>query len=216
MKNPWVIIGLLAVLLIGGSVWYSGQVQERNNAGVEVKDHIKGNTEAVVTLTEYSDFQCPACAAFQPAVQKALDDHPNDLRLEYKHFPLPIHPLAESAARAAEAAGQQDAFFAYHDLLFENQTTWSNTPNPTGLFYKYATDLELDLDLFKRHYNSSILRERVRASGAEAVGLGVTGTPTFFLNGERMVIETYEDFHAQIAAAINPEVVFDLTDDESQ
>lgn len=211
MKNPWVIIGFLAVLLIGGSVWYSGGVQERNNAGVEVKDHIKGNIDAVVTLTEYSDFQCPACAAFQPAVKQALEDHPDNLRLEYKHFPLPIHPLAESAARAAEAAGQQDAFFAYHDLLFENQTTWSNTANPTTLFYKYANDLGLDMDQFKRHYNSSILRDRVRSHGSEAVSLGLTGTPTFFLNGERMLIETYEDFHAQIAAAIDPDVVFDLT-----
>ncbi|HMO78274.1 MAG TPA: thioredoxin domain-containing protein [Candidatus Paceibacterota bacterium] len=210
MKNPWIIIGVLAIVLIGGSVWYSTNVQERNNEGIVITANIKGNENAPVTLTEYSDFQCPACAAFQPVVKNILSEFPDDVKLEYKHFPLPIHSLAEPAARAAEAAGQQDAFFAYHDLLFENQTAWSNTPNPTALFFKYAADLELDVDLFKRHYNSSVLRDRVKVDLLEARGLGLTGTPTFYLNGERMNIETYEDFYNQIAAAVNPDVVFDL------
>lgn len=213
MKNPWVIIGLVAILLIGGSVWYSGQIQERNNEGIVTKNNIKGNENAPVILTEYSDFQCPACAAFQPVVNDILSQYPEDLKLEYKHFPLPIHALAEPAARAAEAAGQQDAFFAYHDLLFTNQAAWSNTANPTALFFKYAADLGLDVDLFKRHYNSSALRDRVKADSTEARSLSLSGTPTFFLNGQRMNIETYEDFHNQIKAAINPDVVFDLVEE---
>ncbi len=213
LKNPWVIIGALAIILIGGSVWYSGRVQEQNNEGIVTKPNVKGSENASVTLTEYSDFQCPACAAFQPVVNDILSEFPDALKLEYKHFPLPIHALAEPAARAAEAAGQQDAFFAYHDLLFKNQTEWSNNPNPSALFFKYAADLELDVDLFKRHFNSSILRDRVKEDFTEARGLGLTGTPTFFLNGERMNIETYEDFKNQIRAAINPDVVFDLIEE---
>ena len=210
MKNPWVIIGFLVIILIGGSVWYSSNVQEKNNEGIVMKSNIKGNENATVTLTEYSDFQCPACAAFQPVVKDILNEFPNDLKLEYKHFPLPIHALSEPAARAAEAAGQQDAFFAYHDVLFENQTTWSNNANPAALFFKYAADLGLDVDLFKRHYNSSALRDRVKENSAQARNLGLTGTPTFYLNGEKMDIQTYEDFNNQIRAAINPDVVFDL------
>jgi protein-disulfide isomerase len=208
MKNPWVIIGLLIVILIGGSVWYSNSVGERNNEGVTFSPHLKGNPDAVVTLVEYSDLQCPACGAFQPYVNEIITAYGDAVRFEYKHFPLPIHPLAEPAARAAEAAGIQGQFFPFIDLVFENQTTWSKSPNPAAYFYDYATQLGLDVDQFKRHMNSSLVRDKVRADGVEAREKGITATPTFFLNGERMVISSYDDFRAQIEQAINPSVNF--------
>lgn len=205
MKNPWVIIGIIAVVLFGGSIWYSNSAAEKNNEGITFSPHIKGNPEAAVKLVEYSDFQCPACAAFQPVVADVLTQFGDAIAFEYKHFPLPIHPLAEPAARAAEAAGQQGAFFEFHDKLFENQTAWSNSPNPMLQFTAYAEELGLDTEQFRRQYSASLIRERVREDLAEARELGLTGTPTFFLNGERMVIQTYEDFVNQIAAAVNPE-----------
>ncbi len=82
MKNPWVIVGALTVILIGGSVWYSSSVSARNNEGVTLTPHIKGNPEAVVTLVEYSDFQCPACAAFQPYVNEVLAAYGDSVRFE--------------------------------------------------------------------------------------------------------------------------------------
>jgi protein-disulfide isomerase len=202
MKNPWIIIGVIAVVLIGGSIWYSGNVSESNNEGLAFKSHIVGREDATVTLVEYSDFQCPACASFQPTLKEVLAEYGDSLKFEYKHFPLPIHPKAEPAARAAEAAGQQDAFFEFHDLLFANQTTWSNSANPLAFFVKYAEELNLDVDLFKRHYNASLVKDKVRENSQEARGLGITGTPTFFLNGEKMQIQTYQDFKDQIAAAL--------------
>jgi protein-disulfide isomerase len=206
MKNPWIIVGLVVAVLIGGSVWYSGTVSARNNEGVTFSPHVKGNQDAVVKLVEYSDLQCPACASFQPILKEIIDEYGNELSFEYKHFPLPIHNLAEAAARAAEAAGQQEAFFAYHDLLFANQATWSKNPNPSVFFMQYAEELALDTTKFKRHMNASLVREKVQKEGAEARELGITGTPTFFLNGERMKFTSYEEFKAQIAAAINPSV----------
>ena len=207
MKNPWLIVGVIAVVLIGGSVWYSGTVSERNNEGVTFSPNVKGNPEAVVTLTKYSDLQCPACASFVPVVNDILSEYGDSIRFEYKHFPLPIHNLAEPAARAAEAAGQQDAFFAYHDLLFENQATWSRNPNPTALFLQYAQELELDIEMFKRHMNASLVREKIQAEAREARELGLTGTPTFFLNGTRMTFATYDEFRNQIIAAVDPSAV---------
>ena len=204
MKNPWLIVGVIAVVLIGGSIWYSGAVSERNNEGVTFSPNVKGNPEAVVTLTKYSDLQCPACASFVPVVNDILSEYGDSIRFEYKHFPLPIHNLAEPAARAAEAAGQQDAFFAYHDLLFENQATWSRSPNPTALFLQYAQELELDVEMFKRHMNASLVREKIQAEAREARELGLTGTPTFFLNGSRMTFATYDEFRNQIIAAVDP------------
>ncbi|KKT80132.1 MAG: Protein-disulfide isomerase [Parcubacteria group bacterium GW2011_GWF2_44_8] len=205
MKNPWVIIGIIVVILFGGSFWYAGSTAENNNEGITFEPHVKGNPDASVVLVEYSDFQCPACATFQPVLADVLDQFGDSIRFEYKHFPLPIHPLAEPAARAAEAAGQQGKFFEFHDVLFANQLSWSNSVNPAIPFVQYADELGLDVDTFKRHYNASLIRDRVREDLAEARQLELTGTPTFFLNGEKMVISTYEDFVNQIASAINPE-----------
>ncbi len=210
MRNPWVIIGVLVVLLIGGSVWYSGQSAKENNVGIEIKTHVKGNEQGVITLVEYSDFQCPACAAYQPTIEKIMTDFGENIKFEYKHFPLPIHPLAESAARAAEAAGQQGKFFEYHDSLFANQGVWSRMANPSSAFSKYAEDLGLDMEKFNRHYSSTLLRDKVRSDAREAVQMQVTGTPTFFLNGTVMKITSFEDFYTQIQRALNPEVDFAL------
>jgi protein-disulfide isomerase len=208
MKNPWIFVLVLAVVLIGASVWYSQGVAEKNNAGIEFTPHIKGNPDASVTLTEYSDLQCPACAAFQPYVNDVMDTYGDSVRFEYKHFPLPIHNLAEPAGRAAEAAGLQGQFFPYVDLLFVNQKTWSVSPNPTSFFIKYAEELGLDIDTFKRQMNASLVRDKIKEDRKAASEKDITGTPTFFLNGKKMQIETYENFREQIESAINPAVEF--------
>jgi len=206
MKNPWVIIGIITVILIGGAVWYSSHAATESNEGVVAQmQHIKGNPDAPVKLVEYSDFQCPACAAFQPVINDVLETFGDQMSFEYKHFPLTaIHPLAEPAARAAEAAGQQGKFFEFHDKLFENQATWSRSQNPTTFFIRYAEEVGIDTAQFRRQLRSSILRDEVRADAAEARSLQLTGTPTFFLNGERMQIQTYQDFFDQIARAVDP------------
>ncbi len=211
MKNPWIIIGVVTLILIAGSFWFSSSVAKKSDEGVDAtKSYIKGNPEAAVTLVEYSDFQCPACASFHPVLVDLMNEFGDDIRFEYKHFPLPMHPLALPAARAVEAAGQQDAFYEFHDLIFENQKTWSNSPNPNALFVQYAESLGLDIEQFKRQMNSSLLKDRIDSDLQSGRDLGITGTPTFFLNGEKMTITTYDDFYQQIEAAINPKVQFDL------
>jgi protein-disulfide isomerase len=214
MKNPWVIIGIIATLLIGGAIWYSAGASEAYNAGVEVKAHLKGNPEATVKLVEYSDFQCPACAQFQPYISEIVEQYGDQLSFEYRHFPLTqIHRLAEPAARAAEAAGQQGKFFEFHDMLFQNQGEWANSTNPAQFFVKYATELGLDMEEFTRHQRSSLLQSKVREQFNEARGLGFTGTPSFVLNGEVMKFETFDEFRNQIINAIDPSVTLNPTAD---
>lgn len=215
MKNPWILIGVIAIVLFGGAFWYSNTINERNNEGVEIIDQVKGNSDASAVLVEYSDLQCPACAAFAPVVDQLVEAYGDQLRFEYKHYPLPIHPYAVQAAVAAEAAGQQGQFFPYHDLLFENQAEWSNSPTPAANFRAYAEELGLDMDQFGRQLNSTVLRDRVQDQVSEGRSLGITGTPTFYLNGERMVIQTYEDFINQVAAAVNPEAANAVPSDDT-
>lgn len=207
VRNPWVVIGIITVLLIGGAIWYSTSQADANNEGVEVKAHIKGNPEASIVVIEYSDFQCPSCAQFAPIAEAMIADYGDQVKFEYKHYPLmQIHPNAEAAARAAEAAGQQGKFFEYHDALFENQREWGAASIPGAFFTKYAEELDLDMDMFKRHQRSSILQQNVRDQVVEARELGLTGTPSIFLNGEKMNFQTYQEFNDQIKAALGIEV----------
>lgn len=207
MKNPWVIVGLITVILSGGAIWYSSVATEKNNEGISVTEHVKGNPEAEVTLVEYSDFQCPACASFQPVVEEIMNQYGDKIRFEYKHFPLPIHQYAQQAAVAAEAAGQQGKFFEFHDMLFKNQQTWAGSVAPTAMFAQYAEELGLDVEQFKAQQKSTILRDHIRAQMGEGRELGITGTPTFYLNGEKMEMNTFEEFISQIAMAVDPEGV---------
>lgn len=211
MKNPFVVIGVIVALLIAGSVWYGSTVGSSYDEGVVVAVHTSGNESAAVTLTEYSDLQCPACAQFHPIVEDILAEFGDQIKFEYKHFPLAqLHPYAEAAARAAEAAGQQDKFFEYITLLFKNQSAWSQSRTPAALFVTYANELGLDTDQFTRQQRSSLLQAQVRSQFSEARGLGLTGTPSFFLNGIKMDVKSADDFRAQVAAAVNPNAEFNV------
>lgn len=205
LKNyAWQIIGVMAVLSVGASIVYSNSVSNKANDGVTFEPHVKGSADAKVTIIEYSDFQCPACAQFYPIVKDALDQFDGDLQVEFKHFPLiSIHPLAIPAAKAAEAAGQQGEFFAMHDALFENTQEWTSTSNPQPFFNAYAEEIGLDMALFKKHMKSSLINDKINDEFNEARSLGLNSTPTFFLNGERMQFTTFEEFINQITSAIS-------------
>ncbi len=199
----WKIIGVIAVVAIGASVVYSNSVANKANEGIVFTAHTKGAEDATVTLTEYSDFQCPACGQFAAVIKDVLATYPNDIKFEYKHFPLvSIHPFAIPAAKAAEAAGQQGKFFEMHDKLFENQQVWANSVNPATYFTSYAEEIGLDVGLFKTHMKASRIEDKIADEFKEAREHGLTGTPSFFLNGTRMQFETYEDFIGQIEAAV--------------
>jgi protein-disulfide isomerase len=221
LKNPWVLIGGFAVLLFVGAFVLADQAQEANNAGIEDIVHVKGNPDADVTFVKYSDFQCSACAQAYPVVSSIVDEYGDKLRFEYRHFPIErIHPYAVQAAMAAEAAGQQGKFYEFHDLLFENQQVWANSPTPNVLFTEYAEQLGLDIDQFERQARASVLRDKARAQFAEGRDAGVTGTPAFFLNGEQLRGEnggplSYPEVIARVAEVVGeplPEVAEPATE----
>lgn len=195
----WKIIGVLVVVALVGSYYLAKEAEESANEGIEQKEYVKGNPEASVVLVEYSDFQCPACAQFYPIVKELVEENSENLRFEYRHFPLTtIHPYAVRAAVVAEAAGQQDKFYEMHDLLFENQSVWSNSVNPQVYFLEYAQELDLDIRLFKKHLNSSVLEDKVMNDFDEAQTKGFTGTPSFTLNGEKLEFGSFEEFRSRV------------------
>jgi len=165
-------------------------------------DWIKGAplADTKVTLIEYSDFQCPACGAFYPVVKKLSQEFKN-ISVVYRHFPLPQHGNAKPAAQAAEAAGRQGKFWEMHDLLFENQTVWSNSETAEEIFAAYAQTLELDMTKFKTDYNSPETLAKIEADYQSGVS-EVDGTPTFFLNDKKIQNpRSYDEFRSIIQQA---------------
>lgn len=202
-KHTWKIVLGAVVLLMGGSFLLSYWSGSQANEGVVLEEHIKGNKDAAVTLTEYADFQCPACAQFHPIVKSVETQYGDRVAIEFKHMPLStIHPYALPAAKAAEAAGVQGKFFEMHDKLFENQTAWSQSGTPQVFFNQYAEELGLDVELFKQHMRASLVEDKIKTDFEEARSLGFTGTPSFMLNGETLKFETFDEFFGAIEAAL--------------
>jgi Na+/H+ antiporter NhaA len=144
------------------------------------RDHIRGPADAPVTLVEYGDLECPYCGQAEPVVRALLADF-GDLRYVWRHLPLTdVHPRAQLAAEAAEAAAAQDAFWPMHDLLLEHQ----DALEPKDLLH-YAAQLGLNVDSFTDDLKSHQWQDRVAADVESADLSGVAGTPTFFVNGQR-------------------------------
>ncbi|MBU1202658.1 DsbA family protein [Patescibacteria group bacterium] len=178
------------------------QIAKPNNEGSTIltdQEWIKGNESASVSLIEYSDFQCPACGVYYSHVKSLAEEFGDRIKIIYRHYPLEqIHPYANLSAQAAEAAGQQGQFWQMHDLLFENQSTWSNSQQPEQIFVDYANQLGLDIEKFKNDMDSREIKNAIRddeISGNQAL---VEGTPTFFLNGQKIANPLSYDKFRQI------------------
>jgi Na+/H+ antiporter NhaA len=144
------------------------------------RDHIRGPEDAKVTLLEYGDLECPYCGQAEPVIRELLSDF-GDLRYVWRHLPLSdVHPHAQLAAEAAEAAGTQGKFWEMHDLLLEH----SDDLRLRALL-RYAEDLGLDLDRFREHLRKRKGAGRIAEDVESADQSGVSGTPTFFINGRR-------------------------------
>ncbi len=167
--------------------------------------YIKGNRDAKVSLVEFGDFQCPACAAAYPIVEQLLasyKDNP-DVNFVFRHFPLPQHQFALLSAEAAEAAGAQGKYWEMYDLLYKNQNAWSGSSDPLSIFAEYANQLKLDVNLFKTEVQQSKYGKLISDDQQQGLALSINSTPTFFLNGTRMVgIQSLEDFKARVDAEL--------------
>jgi protein-disulfide isomerase len=148
---------------------------------VSLDDHTQGPETAAVTLVEFGDYECPYCGMAHPIVKEVQRRLGNDLRFVFRHFPLSqIHPHAERAAEAAEAAGAQGKFWEMHDMLYEHQNALGDAQ-----LVAYAKALGLDANRFTTDLAQKTYAGRVREDFRSGVWSGVNGTPTFFINGRR-------------------------------
>lgn len=158
----------------------------------------KGPKDAAVTIIEFSDFECPFSAKVQAEIEELLQAHSEKVRLIFKHNPLPFHAHSMLAHEAAIAAGAQGRFWEMHDILFKHQTQLDQAS-----LLQYANDIHLDIDSFRNALESQIYKPLVDEDLDEARGLGVNGTPTFFINGKKMVgAQSREAFEAAMNEAM--------------
>ena len=145
-------------------------------------DAIKGSGDALVTIVEFSEFQCPFCSRVTPTLKQITDKYGDKVRVVFKHNPLPFHKDAPLASQFALAAGKQGKFWEFHDKLFENQRALT----PADL-EKYAGELNLNVDQLKKDAESEEVKKQVQADMDLARSIGAGGTPNFFINGRKLV-----------------------------
>jgi len=159
----------------------------------------KGNPAALVTVTEYGDFQCPACKTAHEFITKPLlQKYGDKIRFEFKQFPLrTIHAYALEAAEASECAADQGKFWEFVDIAYARQADLSSSA-----LRDFAKVLGLDADLFDRCVRSGIKEGTTRSDEADGNALDVQGTPSYFVNGQRVASNTYQALSDAVEQAL--------------
>lgn len=196
-----IVLGILLFKFIDAPVNHTPLADRANT-------YSKGSTNAPVVVTEFADFQCPACRAAHDISNRLLLTYPNDVRFVFRHFPLPSHPLALVSAEAAEAAGAQGKFWEMHDILYDHQDEWGdltkavNREAAISMFVGYAQQLGLDTNAFKSAIDNNTFSSVVNQDITAGSNSGVNATPTFFVNNTRITTPTFEAIKQEVERAL--------------
>ena len=195
----WGSFLLIIILIVWGMIAAANKA-ERESAGlapvdgVTATDWVVGTTTAPVTIVEYSDFQCPACASYFPVVEQLLKEKGDAVQFVYRHFPLSQHPHAVPASQAAEAAGDQGKFWEMYRMIFETQTEWEALTDAKPVFAGYAKKIGLDMAKYVIDVESKENLDKINGDVKSGLKAGVNSTPTFYLNGKKVIPQNYDDF----------------------
>lgn len=219
LMKEWKLMAkiLLSIVIVAGGAWWfldgrnsfsstPAKVEEPSDRLAIVEDDwMKGNKDARVTVIEYLDFECEACRANYPLVKRLSEEYGKEVSFVSRYFPLPGHKNSMTAALAVEAAGKQGKYWEMYDLLFEEQEKWGNRTSPDRtIFERYAEQLGLDMERFKRDVDSKEVKDRVTRDRDAGNRLKVNATPTFFLNGKKIENPRgYEDFKSLLEKELN-------------
>jgi protein-disulfide isomerase len=150
--------------------------------------YLPASNSATVTLVEFGDYECPACGVYNSYVKQILADFSGKINYVFRNFPLTQHKNALVSSSAVEAADYQGKYWQMHDKIYETQDDWANLDNPTNVFVAYAKDLGLNIDKFTADMTSSNVKDKIQADFADGTAIGITETPTFYLNGQKVIL----------------------------
>jgi len=182
-------IGIFTVIVVVAGVFFFGRSKPQENPNQKADETVlysntknsTGDSNAPVKIVEFADMQCPACRSAQPILKSVLEKHQGQVYFVFRHYPLSTHKNGRAAAKTVEAAASQGKIWEMVDILYTKQPEWSEKSNPEDLFAGYAQELGLDVEKFKTDLDASYdIIDRDYADGNK---LGVSSTPTFFING---------------------------------
>jgi protein-disulfide isomerase len=227
-KQFWGVVALVIVVLGGIFILSSNKASAPSSSGSsnsnKPTEHIEGQGSTGVKLVEYGDYECPVCEAYYPTVKQVQSIYNQRIFFQFRNLPLTqLHPNAFAGARAAEAAALQNKFWQMHDLLYDNQNSWSQASSPQSFFVSYAKQLGLNVNRFKQDYASAQVNNSVNADLGQFPKdyKAATGaydptkneaTPTFFLDGKYVSNDKLVDSNnapsiSQFEKVINAEIV---------
>lgn len=195
-KRFWGVIVAIMLVFVGILMFSK---KDDNTSTASPTNHVIGKMDSKVTLIEYGDYQCPGCASYHPTVKQVVEEYKDKVKFQFRNLPLnQIHQNAIAAARTAEAADKQGKFWEMHDLLYENQQSWSSAENPKSMFEDFAKGLRLDVAQFNKDYASATVNDSINADiSAFNETKAAKQTPTFFINGEKVSpgnsVESFSD-----------------------
>lgn len=224
VRNKVFIIVILAtaVLLIGGVFLFSKNSGGSNlssgtvnasllipqnayiTSGFANGEYLPASSSASATLVEFGDYECPACGVYSPFIQQLLTDFAGKFNYVFRNYPLTQHVNAPVSSYAVEAAGLQGKFWQMHEKVYATQADWASLSDPTSVFVSYAKNLNLDVNKFTVDMNSSVVKNKVQNDLNDGNTIGITETPSFFLNGQKISLSgTYDQLKNLMQGAIS-------------
>jgi protein-disulfide isomerase len=206
-KEVKVIIGIAVVIIAGGIFLFTRQPKQEQPSGptdtaslIRDSSHMTGKKDAKVSVVEFGDYQCPACAAAAPTLSRLRAEYKDnaDVNFVFRHFPLPQHDKAIVSAEAAEAAAKQNKFWEMTDKLYETQDTWIGPSDHQAVFSSIAQGLGLDMARFQQDLENHTFTDIINSDKSDGESLGVNSTPSIFINGEKMSGFQYDILKSKI------------------
>jgi protein-disulfide isomerase len=220
LKDKGLLIGIIAtILIIGGGIYLfsrpttgtpaqSAKVSEEilvpqnafKSAGFANNQYLPATSSAQVTLVEFGDYECPACAQFSPLVKQLMQESGGKVNFVFRNFPLPQHKKGMISAQAAEAAGLQGKFWEMHEKLYASQLEWANSNDALSYFVGYAQSMGLNVDQFKKDMDSKEIKDKISADINDGNLIRINATPTYYVNGMKLenLPFNYTDFKNQV------------------
>lgn len=208
-KKVAIILGIATLTVFIAGIFLvsrnSGQTSYKiyDETIVKGESRLKRGADAgKVTIVEFADFQCPACAAAHPYIKKLLEKYPNELTFIYRHFPLTQHKNAFIASEVSEAAAKQGKFWEMYDILYTRQKDWQDLDKPLDKFIDYAHEVGLNEEDFKKDIEGRVYKSLIEKDLTNAYQVDVDATPTFYVNNQKAIVP-FDRLEEEVISRLN-------------